>query len=78
MALKNVGGFIRDFLRDFSDRILKTLKHLRWKMVLAGVVVGLVSGALVATYRLGIEYGTDLRDGCMRECCKTCFGLCRA
>ena len=59
MTLKNVGGFIRDFLRDFSDRVLKTLKHLRWKMVLAGVVVGLVSGALVATYRLGIEYGTD-------------------
>lgn len=55
MNLKNVMSFVKE---RFS-RIGETFLQLRWKVILAGVFVGVVSGSLVALYRLGIECGTD-------------------
>ncbi|RFD75650.1 ClC family H(+)/Cl(-) exchange transporter [Gardnerella vaginalis] len=55
MSFKNVVSF----LSKQSKQILETFCQLRWKVILVGVLVGVVSGSLVAFYRFGIEYGTD-------------------
>ena len=55
MSFKNVVSF----LSKQSKQILETFCQLRWKVILAGVLVGVVSGSLVAFYRFGIDYGTD-------------------
>lgn len=34
-------------------------RQFRWKMVAAGILIGIVSGVLVVLYRFGIEYGTQ-------------------
>lgn len=47
------------FVSNCASQIAGTFCKLRWKIVVAGLVVGVVSGSLVASYRLGIEYGTD-------------------
>lgn len=55
MKFKNALSFLSNNLKQIS----KTFCQLRWKVILAGIFVGVVSGSLVASYRLGIEYGTD-------------------
>lgn len=39
-------------------KILSGLNHLRWKIAIKGIIIGIVSGLIVVFYRLGIEYGT--------------------
>ena len=55
MDFKNVISLVRNCASQIAD----TFGELRWKIVVAGMVVGVVSGSLVALYRLGIERGTD-------------------
>lgn len=50
---------MNNVLRAVSARFRETFRLLRWKKVCAGALVGIISGALVVLYRLGIEYGTD-------------------
>lgn len=40
-----------------TTRLMTAFGRLKWKMAAAGIVCGIVSGALVVCYRLGIEYG---------------------
>ena len=61
MKFKNIINFLRDFCKcNFFARIFSTFKQLRWKMVCAGIFVGVISGILVVIYRVAIEYGTDI------------------
>lgn len=46
-------------VRGLVARVRGALAQLRWKVIISGVFVGIVSGSLVALYRLGIECGTD-------------------
>lgn len=46
-------------VRGLVARVRGALTQLRWKVIISGVFIGIVSGSLVALYRLGIECGTD-------------------
>ncbi|WP_421778033.1 ClC family H(+)/Cl(-) exchange transporter [Gardnerella sp. KA00747] len=46
-------------VRGLVARVRGALAQLRWKVIISGIFVGIVSGSLVALYRLGIECGTD-------------------
>lgn len=40
-------------------KLLSSFNQLKWNIVLKGLLVGIVAGALAVFYRLGIEYGTE-------------------
>lgn len=76
MKFKNIINFLRDFCAcNFFARIFSTFKQLRWKMVCAGVAVGVISGILVVTYRVGIEYGTDIARWIYAQILKQHFNI---